>query len=356
MIIEYVDPKYDFVEFFDTDTGFMVRSGVLTKDAGIFEDTNIDPFMRSFPNLLDIGVMGHCIHKATGNCQKAGVYCYQGNDVLPNMSIENFAKIMEQSKGKVHQCALGGRGDPNKHESFYKLLLTARLNNIVPSYTTSGYGLSAQEIEYSKLCGAVAVSYYRQPYTDSALERLIKAGVKTNIHYVIGKNTIDQAISDLNNFYKAFPQGLNALIFLLHKPIGLGSVENCLDKNDPRVKLFFETIEKNKYPFKLGFDACFCSGIVNHMKTVNPQYVTPCDSSTFSSYISSDMIMVPCSFDSERKYGVDLNKFTMQEAWDSEKFESFRNLHKNSCINCSKNNECKICPIVPHNNLCKNCH
>ena len=356
MIIEYVDPKFDFIEFFDTDTGFHIRSGILTKDAGVFEDSDIDPFMRSFPNLLDIGVMGHCIHKATGNCQKAGVFCYQGNDVQPNMTLENFTKIMEQSKGKVQQVAIGGRGDPNKHEQFYELLATARKYNIVPSYTTSGHDLTDAEIRSSKLCGAVAVSYYRQPYTYDALNRFIAAGVKTNIHYVIGNNTIDQAMYDLDRYRKVFPQGLNALIFLLHKPVGLGSVENCLKKDDPRVKYFFEMVEGTKYPFKIGFDACFCSGIANHMKTVNPMYVTPCDSGTFSSYISSDMIMVPCSFDKDRMYGIDLNKFTMQEAWDSDKFEAFRTIHKNSCVNCSKHNECRTCPIVPENNLCKNCH
>lgn len=356
MITEYVDPKYDFVEFFNTETGFLIRSGILTKDAGIFEDTNIDPFMRSFPNLLDIGIMGSCIHKKTGNCQKAGVFCYQGNDSLPNMSLENFTKIMEQSKNKVQQVALGGRGDPNKHEKFYELLATARKFNIVPSYTTSGFDLTDAEIHYSKMCGAVAVSWYRQPYTTSAIHRFIEAGVKTNIHYVIGNNTIDQAIKDMKNYSSTFPHGVNAIIFLLHKPIGLGTIDNCLKKDDPRIKKFFDIVENYQYPFKIGFDACFCSGIINHMKTVDSKYITPCDGSTFSAYISSDMIMVPCSFDNERKYGMSLIEHSMQEVWDSEKFESFRNIHKTSCVNCSKHSECRLCPIVPHNNLCHNSH
>ncbi len=33
--------------------------------------------MASFPELLDIGIMGHCIHGRQGLCMKAGVECYQ---------------------------------------------------------------------------------------------------------------------------------------------------------------------------------------------------------------------------------------------------------------------------------------
>jgi len=37
----------------------MCRSGILDKDG---RDTGIDPFMASFPHLLDVGIMGHCAH------------------------------------------------------------------------------------------------------------------------------------------------------------------------------------------------------------------------------------------------------------------------------------------------------
>lgn len=38
-----------------------------------------------------------------------------------------------------------------------------------------------------KYCGAVAVSWYRSEYTLNAIQMLLNAGVKTNIHYVLGK-------------------------------------------------------------------------------------------------------------------------------------------------------------------------
>lgn len=68
------DSKYHFVSSFDSDTGFYIRTGILDEHG---KDTGVDPFMASFPHLIDVGVMGHCIHGKTGLCVKAGIGCYQ---------------------------------------------------------------------------------------------------------------------------------------------------------------------------------------------------------------------------------------------------------------------------------------
>ena len=64
------DSKYRFVSAFDSETGFYIRTGILDEQG---EDTGVDPFMASFPHLIDVGVMGHCIHGNTGLCVKAGI-------------------------------------------------------------------------------------------------------------------------------------------------------------------------------------------------------------------------------------------------------------------------------------------
>ncbi|MGI6671058.1 MAG: hypothetical protein ACOX58_05755 [Christensenellales bacterium] len=68
------DKQYGFVTAFDTQTGAYVRTGIID-DTG--RDTGIDPFMTSFPHLIDVGIMGHCIHGKTSLCYKAGIGCYQ---------------------------------------------------------------------------------------------------------------------------------------------------------------------------------------------------------------------------------------------------------------------------------------
>lgn len=49
------DKKYHFAYAFDTDTGTYIRTGILDKRG---KDTGIDPFMASFPHLIDIRYYG----------------------------------------------------------------------------------------------------------------------------------------------------------------------------------------------------------------------------------------------------------------------------------------------------------
>ena len=56
--------------------------------------------------------------------------------------------------------------------------------------------------------------------------------------------------------------------------------------------------------------------------------------------------MVPCSFDQELKWSCDLNEMSIQEAWNSLTFDSFRSILSTSCPSCSKKNYCLGgCPI-----------
>ena len=123
------------------------------------------------------------------------------------MTVDDFRWIAEQCNG---------RGDPDQHEHFEDLLRISRENNLVPNFTTSGNGMTPELAALCrKYCGAVAVSWYRSEYTLNAIQILLDAGVKTNIHYVLGKNSIDEAFDRLAR--NDFPARINAVIFLLHK-------------------------------------------------------------------------------------------------------------------------------------------
>lgn len=344
------DKKYHFKFAFDSETGTYVRTGILNENG---EDTGIDPFMASYPHLIDVGIMGHCIHGKTGLCSKAGIGCYQSGMLVeqPNMSIEDFRSIAEQSKGKCNQFALGGRGDPDQHEHFEEILKICRENHLVPNFTTSGYGMTPEIAKLcKKYCGAVAVSWYRSEYTLNAIQMLLDAGVKTNIHYVLGKNSIDEAIKRLST--DDFPNGVNAVIFLLHKPAGQGTRDNMLSVDDTRVAEFFEQVEK-LHPFKVGMDSCNVPGAINFCKSVMPESLDTCEGGRYSCYIGADMIMVPCSFDQKKQYEVSLREKSIIEAWNSEPFERFRNHMRGACPECSKKELCMGgCPLMPEIVFC----
>ena len=223
----------DFISFFNETTGHYVRSGIIKNGVESAED----PFMASFPELLDVGIMGHCRHGQSGLCLQAGVECYQDglHANAPNMALEDFEEIVRQCRGKTYQIALGGCGDPDQHEHFADILETCHQAGIVPNFTTSGLGLNSELAQLCKKhCGAVAVSWYRSTYTLRAIDLLFQADVKTNIHYVVSNSTIEEAVTRLKE--RRFPVGVNAIVFLLHKPAGLGSQAQALQCDDLRVK------------------------------------------------------------------------------------------------------------------------
>ena len=346
------DKKYNFKYMFDTETGAYLRTGILDEHG---KDTGVDPFMGSFPHLIDVGIMGHCIHGKTGLCVKAGIGCYQSGLLIekPNMRYEDFESIVEQCRGKVNQFALGGRGDPDQHEDFEKILKLCRENNIVPNFTTSGYGMTPKIAALCKqYCGAVAVSWYRSEYTLAAIKMLLEAGVKTNIHIVLGSNSIDEAITRLKEH--TFPEGINAVIFLLHKPAGLGTQENVLSPADPRVAKIFGEISTGKHPHKVGMDSCCVPGLINFGSGVIYEALDTCEGARYSCYISADMKLLPCSFDQNGKYAVSLRNHTIAEAWNSEEFEAFRKPLRNRCPDCKERANCMGgCPLMPGIVLCK---
>ena len=195
-----------------------------------------------------------------------------------------------------------------------------------------------------KYCGAVAVSWYRSEYTLNAINLLLSAGVKTNIHYVLGKNSIDEAIERLKK--DSFPDGINAVIFLLHKPAGQGTKANVLAFDDSRVKEFFSQID-HRHPYKTGMDSCNVPGAIHYCKNVLPESLDTCEGGRFSCYISADMYMTPCSFDQEKKYYVSLRGSSIEEAWNSEPFEAFRNRMRSACPGCEKKELCMGgCPLM----------
>lgn len=346
-MIKKFDKVNKFISMFDPKTGFYMRTGVLDENG---KDTGVDPFMTTYPELLDIGIMQQCVcaHRCNVDCYQKAIE-RKGN----NMSLEDFRSILEQCKGKTFQYALGGAGDVDTHENFEELVKLCREYNIVPNFTTSGILMTKEKAEIcKKYCGAIAVSEHFADYTERALDLLLEAGVKTNIHYVLSNKSIDTAIERLKS--NSFKKGINAVVFLTYKPVGLGVEENMLRADDPRVAEFFSLIDNGNFHHKIGFDSCAAAGLVNFTKSVNMDSIDFCEGARYSAYIDANMNMMPCSFaNQDSSWFVNLREHTIQEAWDSEIFEKFRYSLRNSCAGCSNRNRCAGgCPLVNQITLC----
>ncbi|MCM8710119.1 SPASM domain-containing protein [Clostridium sp. SYSU_GA19001] len=352
MTIRKIYDSGRFISAFNDENGDYIRTGILDENGN---DTGIDPMFADFPQLLDIGIMGHCQHGLSGKCKELGIQCYQSGAYIdmPNMPFEDFKTIISQCEGRTFQVALGGRGDSEMHEDFENILSVCRHYGIVPNTTTSGYGLDNEKVKIIKrYCGAVAVSWYKTEYTYKAINMLLDAGVTTNIHFVLGQNSIDEAIDILSK--DLIPKGISRFIFLLHKPVGMGDKNRILRADDIRIKKFFDLLSDSYIAERTGFDSCLVPGIIKNCINIMPESFDACEAGRFSAYIGADMMMSPCSFDRQNKVSMSLKEYTIKEVWDSPEFSKLREFFEKSCQGCYYRSNCLGgCPYYPEIRLCK---
>ena len=340
-MIVYHDETYGFFEIFNEKNGTLIRG----------DDTSgKDPDMRAYPELLDVGIMGHCDNKDW--CLNAGVDCYQKADdnSLSHMTVSDFEIIARQSSGKTFQIALGGAGDPNKHPDFEEILRICRFYNIVPNITTSGKDITAREINaIKKYCGAVAVSWYSRlignsrqesnPETIKTVSTLVDAGCITNIHYVVSKDTIDEAIERLRE--DIFPAGVHAVVFILYKPVGYGERAKMIDRRQEPLDQFLDLAVAH-HPYRIGFDTCFTSALVDRLDGISKHSIDACEAATFSMYIDSRMNCYPCSFGIwQSGCGIPCKDRRIRDVWFSDEFIRVRNMRDKCMMNCDKGSICR---------------
>lgn len=180
---------------------------------------------------------------------------------------------------------MGVVGDCDSHESFESIVAYAKENGVCPTYTTSGLTLTDKQVEITKkYVSAVAVSAYFAEHTYSAVKRFVAAGVKTNIHFVLSNESIDQALDIVQNTEKYdWLKGVNAFVFLNYKNVGCGAdnKSKIINFRDPKVKQFFELVDTKKLPFGLGFDACNVWNVSKLMKNYDKNSVAQCDARSF---------------------------------------------------------------------------
>ena len=106
MIKRLVDRPHRFIALFNPDNGFYIHTGKIDEKEHY---TGEDPFMAPFPQLIDIGIMGHCIHGVSGLCLELGVQSYQSGSVIkePNMKIADYRNIIDQCRNNTFQVVLG---------------------------------------------------------------------------------------------------------------------------------------------------------------------------------------------------------------------------------------------------------
>ncbi len=327
---------------FNARTGFFMR----VEDAGHPEPR----WSQRGPEMIDIAI--------TNWCDRECAVCYRCSDTQgAHMSLKAYKSTLKQAADiGVMQVALGG-GNPNQHPDFCEILRTTREDNgIVPSFTTNGRGLSAEILDASRrYCGAVAVSAY-EPYgeTWAATRRLLDAGIKTNLHFVLDTRSIGTAIEWMETPPPEL-KGINAVVFLNYKPVGRTSAGAGTLRASPYMKEFFRLACEENHPFRVGFDSCLVSGLVTYTQT-NPVWFDACEAARFSMFISEKSLAYPCSFMEAAAVGERVTDSNLRPIWQrSALFKHFRDtLLGPHCPACPKKSICMGgCPVYPEVNLCQ---
>ena len=73
-MIIYKDEVFGFFEIFNEENGTLFRSDI----------NGVDPVMRSFPELLDVGIMGHC---------NGGQYCRNAGLIVTKKVLQHMLHI-----------------------------------------------------------------------------------------------------------------------------------------------------------------------------------------------------------------------------------------------------------------------
>jgi len=328
---------YNFIA--DQESGMTFRWG---------KSLEANPRFAPVPELVDISISNHC--------SKGCDYCYR--DSKPDgsfMSLDDYKFILSslnhKKYGNVFQVALGG-GEPLEHPEILEIIDLTKQFNIVPNFTTNGKYITKTLVDNIKgKVGAVAVSLDNMnDINSSKIEMLIKGGIRTNIHYVIERNNIKQAIQILEGDFNKKLKKVNAIIFLTFKPSGRGDSNHILS-NDSCLHKFLGLIDNNKASCNIGFDACFVPLLMRYTKT-NIDFIDSCEVGYFSVYIDENLRVAPCSF-SNGKDSYSLKELDFYDIWLN-KFNNFRAKVTNNCKQeCNAKVNCKgSCPYFPEITTC----
>lgn len=317
---------YNFIG--DTKSGITFRWGSTLKE---------NPASAPWPELADISISNHC----TKSCD----FCYRDSTVNYSfMPLKDYEFVLEELKhprwGNVFQVALGG-GEPFEHPKLKDIIDLTISHDIVPNMTTNGLHINKDWANFLKgRIGAVAISVDDIEEVDfDKIALLTSYTVRTNIHYLLNKCNITQAIQILKGEFNKHLSGINSIIFLTHKPFGRAKATNSLIYNKD-LSAFIQLIDNKKTLTRIGFDACFVPALL-HLTNTDVDYIDSCECGFFSVYIDEGMNVKPCSFAKGDAHTFNLREISLKDIWEH-KYQAYRNGIKNNCMReCRNKQHCR---------------
>lgn len=307
-----------------------------------------NPTFAPVPELADISISNRC----TKGCE----YCYRSSS--PNgalMSLEDYCDVLDSMNspehGNVFQVALGG-GEPLEHPDFFSIIDETVKRGIVPNFTTNGRLLTGETfVRLKGNVGAMAISITKMEEMKAYVGLLKDSkGIRVNLHYILSRESVEQAIEILRGKYNGVLNSVNAIVFLTYKPAGRGNDTNVLNTGDT-FNTFLKELRTPKVVCKIGFDACFVPMLLRNIQG-HDDYVDFCEGGFFSVYVNERKEVSPCSF-SNGKDSFSLNDYDFYDIWLN-KLQPYRERQLNRCRTiCKAKSVCRgACAYYPQITTC----
>ena len=317
----------------DAQTGLTMRWGKTLRE---------DPIWAPVPELADISISNHCSKECS--------YCYRMSTKNNEfMSLEQYERVLDSLNhpkyGNVFQVALGG-GEPLEHPQFVQIIEATLKREIVPNFTTNGMFLTEDVCkEIQGKVGAVALSITKVKELErKKVAMLKKYNMRTNVHYALSANNIEEAIEIVSGIHNEAFEGVNAIIFLTYKPAGRGTEDGVLKAGDEMDRFVQKVNDYSNKVLKIGFDACFVPNLL-HKGFKHAEMVDVCEAGFFSVYVDHKMNVSPCSF-SGGKDAYSLEEYDFYDIWEN-KFADYRGRLQNKC----KHVDCAVHAVSSNNDV-----
>jgi len=272
------------------------------------------------------------------------------------MTVDDYKFVLSQLSsatwGNVFQVAIGG-GEPLEHPDFLDILGASLRAGVTPNVTTNGMLVSSSVASLLRdRVGAMAISVSDMAnYPKTAIGHLVSAGVRTNIHFLLRRSTVLQAIDILNGLFDNLLAGVNAVIFLTHKAKGRAISSDNLAWNGDLGR-FVRAVDARRTTVKVGFDACLVP-LLLHSTRVDTQLIDSCECGFFSVYIDEMLNVSPCSFSTGSKYSWNLRSMSFEHIWQKELGQYRAEIHNDCQRKCPAHAACRgQCPFFPDLTLC----
>ena len=269
--------------------------------------------------------------------------------------------VSQMREAGVCQVALGG-GEPVLHPRLGDLLQLIRDNGMVPNMTTTGIGMTKEQIKSMKRnCGAVAMSLegagekfaIRRKQGFDNFRRVTDLFLENEIPLVM-QITVSNGNLEYLDETVAHCLGVTPLygvVFLAHKPAGRAEVfDHPLSKGDFRNvhETMYRVVRTLQPHTRVGFDCCFTPGMVGLEKELGLSHGTiieGCSATRSGVGLSPELDVLPCTFLTNKKLG-NLKEKSLLKIWNDSYSNAFRldmehrSKEDTECRTCSSNSLC----------------